>query len=103
MAHTAEPASDTDAKIKRVISLAEEKKFMEADKAVDEAQSALKKYRYSVLGDSKMVALADRAQARLALAAALLSERKAEAGKAAWPEARDAYHAAGLRCDKMDD
>jgi hypothetical protein len=87
-----------------VICLAEEGEFDKSSAAMKDAEAKLKAYRdESVRIDAKFVPQADRAQAQLALAGAVLAERKATAGKGRFEDARDAYHAALARCETLSD
>ena len=81
---------------------AEEGAWDKAASALAEGAARLKEFRdKGVREDSKFVALADCAQARLALAEAVVAEGMAGAGKGKLESAGDAFHAAALRRESI--
>jgi len=81
---------------------AEERAWDKAAAALADGAVRLKEFRdKGVREDSKFVALADHAQARLALAEAFVTEGMAGAGKGKFESARDAFHAAALRSESI--
>jgi hypothetical protein len=89
---------------RRVRCLAEQGEFDVAAGELKFAERQLKAWRDDIVRmDAKFAPLADRAQAQLALAGASLAASRAVEKKGTWEAARDAFHAALVRCEGMTD